>query len=195
MIMKEIVNDVLELHAESILKWKSSNVGFFYEDFLRLVEENHAYNFKLWNAEDRARREDMGYEFVYHAKREIDFCNQQRNNKMECMDEWLYKQLLPSKLTDCKFNSETPGMIIDRLSILSLKLYHMKEQSIRSDVDKLHQEKCLHKTYIITEQLKQLSLCLTEFLVDIQNKKRTFKVYHQFKMYNDPELNPELYAV
>lgn len=181
------------LQHDCLHLWKKNGVILNQTDFLRLVEENHAFNYQLWHAEDRARRDDMGFEFVYHAKREIDHCNQQRNNRMEAMDECLYNQLNPAKPTTSPVHSETPGMMIDRLSILSLKAYHMALQVEREDVDTAHQQRCLSKLTTLNEQKKQLETCLHELLRDVANKTRTFRIYHQFKMYNDPTLNPQLY--
>jgi len=194
--MTEMINPttVSSLHRDSIVSWKAQGVKLEHNGFYQLVEENHAFNYQLWHAEDRARREDMGFEFVYHAKREIDHCNQQRNNRMEAMDEWLFKSLTPEQPTQCPVNSESPGMIIDRLSILSLKFYHMDLQTKRADVDEDHRKTCAAKLHTINQQLGQLTQCLEELLGDVKNKKRTFRVYHQFKMYNDPTLNPQLYA-
>jgi len=184
---------IISLHSKCITQWKSNGVALLHQGLYQLVEENHAFNYQLWHAEDRARRDDMGYEFVYQAKREIDSCNQQRNNRMEAMDEWLFNLLQPEKPTQCPVNSESPGMIIDRLSILSLKSYHMAIQTERHDVNEEHRTTCRDKLETICQQLEQLALCLKQLLDEVQTKKRTFRVYHQFKMYNDPSLNPELY--
>ncbi|APF01924.1 TPA: DUF4254 domain-containing protein [Legionella pneumophila] len=185
---------ITNLHKTSIIHWKTNGIEYQHKQFLQLVEENHAFNFQLWHAEDKARRDDMGFEFVYQAKREIDAYNQQRNNRMEAMDEWLYKALEPENHTNCPVNSESPGMIIDRLSILSLKSYHMDLQTKRQDVSIEHKMACAQKLEIIQQQLNQLALCLDELLNEVRAKTRTFRVYHQFKMYNDPKLNPELYC-
>lgn len=185
---------ITNLHKECLVQWESKEIIFSQEDFFHLVEENHAFNYKLWHAEDKARRDDMGFEYVYLAKREIDFCNQQRNNRMEAMDEWLYKKLQPAKATDCIVNSESPGMMIDRLSILSLKSYHMELQTKRLEVSDEHKVRCKQKLAVIHQQLIQLEWCLGQLLDEVQAKTRTFRVYHQFKMYNDPELNPQLYS-
>ncbi|KTD22778.1 Uncharacterised protein [Legionella lansingensis] len=184
---------IAKLQHDCILSWKTEGIRLIQQDFLALVEENHAFNYRLWHAEDRARREDMGFEFVYHAKREIDHCNQQRNNRMEAMDEWLFTHLEPGKPTDCPVHSETPGMMIDRLSILALKAYHMKLQVIREDVEDTHRKTCQRKWQTIIEQQSQLISCLAQLMTEVILKQRTFRVYHQFKMYNDPNLNPELY--
>lgn len=185
---------ITELHHACITQWKASGVSSQHNGFYRLVEENHAFNYQLWHAEDRARRDDMGPEFVYQAKREIDQCNQARNNRMEAMDTWLFNLLQPAAHDQCPVNSESPGMMIDRLSILALKSYHMALQTKRQDVNEEHRRTCYDKLTVIQQQLEQLALCLDTFVNEILAKKRTFRVYHQFKMYNDPTLNPELYA-
>ncbi|RUQ91080.1 DUF4254 domain-containing protein [Legionella septentrionalis] len=189
------VPEITKLQQDSIINWKKDNIQFKQEGFLRLVEENHAFNYQLWHAEDRARRDDQGYEFVYRAKREIDQYNQQRNNRMEEMDTWLFKLLQPAQAGICPVHSETPGMMIDRLSILALKAYHMNAQTQRQDVDETHRQTCLEKLHVIHLQQQQLQGCLTELLHEILAKTRTFKIYHQFKMYNDPNLNPQLYKI
>jgi len=188
------IKTLLSLQQNSIIRWKETGIVLCQTEFLALVEENHAFNYQLWHAEDRARREDMGFEFVYQAKREIDHCNQQRNNRMEAMDEWLYTRLTPAVGNDCPVHSETPGMMIDRLSIMALKAYHMELQVKREEVDEAHRQNCQLKLKTILAQQQQLFNCLTALIDEIIAKTRTFKVYHQFKMYNDPKLNPELYS-
>ncbi|MDA9271829.1 DUF4254 domain-containing protein [bacterium] len=192
--MLNVVTKIAALHRDSIVHWKQTGVHLTHAHFLKLVEENHAFNYQLWHAEDRARRDDLGEAFVYAAKREIDAHNQQRNNRMEMMDEWLVQQLQPAPYTTVPVHSETPGMMIDRLSILALKAYHMMLQVTRQDVDETHRQTCQNKLQIIEQQQQQLQQCLEQLLHETQHKTRTFRVYHQFKMYNDPSLNPELYC-
>lgn len=185
---------ITAIHKDSIIRWKATGIEYLHQQFHQLVEENHSFNYQLWHAEDRARRDDMGFEFVYHGKREIDRFNQLRNNRMEAMDEWLFKLLEPAAPNLCPVNSESPGMIIDRLSILSLKAYHMDLQTKRVDVNEEHRTNCTQKLNVIYQQLEQLAQCLGQLLDEVKTKTRTFRVYHQFKMYNDPTLNPELYC-
>lgn len=191
--MNALTNDIRTLHHEAILRWSASPVAIQSQDFLKLVEENHAFNVQLWNTEDKARRDDMGYEYVYRAKRAIDGFNQQRNNRMEAMDEWLFHALKPAAPDACPVHSETPGMMIDRLSILALKVHHMGLQLAREDVDDAHKAQCQAKHATLLAQQAQLYACLDVLLDEISKHTRTFRVYHQFKMYNDPTLNPELY--
>ena len=194
MLIASVVNKIQTLHHDTIIYWKEHGITLTHLDFLNLVEENHSFNYQLWHAEDRARRDDCGSEFVHRAKREIDHFNQQRNDRMEMMDEWLWHYLTPADSSECILHTETPGMIIDRLSILSLKEYHMNLQTIRLDVNELHRDTCTKKLKIIQEQKIRLSNSLQQLLLEVQNKTRTFKVYHQMKMYNNPQLNPYKYA-
>jgi len=184
---------ILGVQLDAIVRWKASGIALAASDFLGLVEKNHAFNYQLWHAEDKARREDKGYEFVYHAKRAIDGFNQQRNDCMESMDDWLTQDLKPAAPGQCPVHSETPGMMIDRLSILALKYYHMAEQVKRDDVDAAHRDVCAGKLEIIKAQKAQLAVCLTELVEQIVSGDRTFRTYRQCKMYNDAALNPELY--
>ena len=174
------INELTQLHHDTIIQWKQSTIQLNQIGILQFVEENHALNYQLWHAEDRARREDMGFEFVYRAKREIDENNQQRNNRMELIDEWLHHHLMPAKPEQCPVHSETPGMMIDRLSILALKQYHMALQINRTDVDDTHKQLCQDKLTKIQLQQQQLYQCLQDFLHEILNKTRTIKIYYQF---------------
>lgn len=163
------------------------------EGFLCLVAENHSRNYKLWHEEDLARRDDIGAEPVREAKRAIDRYNQQRNDFIEQMDKALVAALQP-KESGVAFNSETPGMMIDRLSILALKDYHMQEQVDRLDASAEHRANCQRKLAVIRRQRADLCGCLQCLLDEVRKGTRSFRVYFQFKMYNDPSLNPQLYA-
>ena len=162
------------------------------EGFFRLLEENHLRNFSLWHEEDVARRDDLGFEAVYKAKRNIDRFNQERNNFAEEMDKAMVAALTPRE-SGVPRNSETPGMIIDRLSILALKEFHMHEETVRADASAAHREKCAEKLGRIQRQRADLTYALADLVADVAAGRRTFSVYYQFKMYNDPALNPQLY--
>lgn len=194
-MMNNLVNveTILSLHDQSIQNWKEEGVQISEQGFNKIVQENHAFNYQLWHAEDRARRNDMGFEFVYTAKRQIDGFNQQRNDCMEKMDQFMVEQFQPALVSECPVHSETPGMIIDRLSILSLKIYHMRLQAYRDSATELHRQNCKEKLNRLIHQRHHLAECLKNFIEQIINKERTFFIYQQFKMYNDKDLNPELY--
>jgi hypothetical protein len=163
------------------------------DPLLNLVEENHNRNFTLWHHEDDARREDMGFEFIYTAKRAIDQNNQQRNDFIEQMDKHLFALFGKNFSDETPMNSETPGSIIDRLSIMALKDFHMQEEVDRTDASPEHIEKCSFKLGVIQQQIVDLGSALKGMLDSCKDGSRGFRVYFQFKMYNDPELNPALY--
>ena len=183
---------VERLQRKKTVAWHQEPYGASENGFLQLVEENHYCNFELWHEEDRARRDDKGYRFVYQAKRNIDAWNQKRNDFIEKMDRWLVERL-PDMSHGIPMNSETPGMIIDRLSILALKAYHMKEEAQRDSAHRSQRDRCAEKLDIIRRQHADLFEALKQLMSDVMKGKRGFRIYSQFKMYNDPSLNPELY--
>lgn len=187
------VKKIIALQSHDIKTWRQEGIAIKETGLYALVEENLSNNYQLWYEEDKARRDDKGFEFVYKAKRNIDGFNQQRNNFMEKIDEWVVKDLEPIQDGSVPFNSETPGMMIDRLAILALKEYNMLIQAERQDVTEAHRNECTEKLARIKLQRDDLATCLDNFLKEIEAGTRSFRVYYQFKMYNDPKLNPELY--
>ncbi len=183
---------ITTLQADLTALWHEQPPAAAGEDFMLLVQENHLRNFQLWHEEDIARCENLGFERIYQAKRAIDGYNQQRNNFIEEMDKFLVAALVPAA-SGCPMNSETPGMIIDRLSIMALKEFHMREETRREDVDADHLSNCSAKLARILHQRADLTRCLDELVEAVIAQTRTFAVYYQFKMYNDPALNPQLY--
>ena len=156
------------------------------------IERNHKMNFDVWHAEDVARRDDLGPASVRDAKRIIDRCNQLRNDAIEQFDVWLLGQLPPAR-PDAPLHSETPGMIIDRLSIMALKIYHMRIEAARETATDEHRRKCSGKCAVLEEQRGDLKGCLQSLVAELQSGARQCKLYRQFKMYNDASLNPQLY--
>jgi hypothetical protein len=183
---------IASLQADLTAAWHDQPPCAAGEGFKRLTSENHLRNFLLWHEEDIARRDDLGFERVYQAKRAIDRYNQERNNFIEEMDQALAAALRPPA-DGCAQNSETPGMIIDRLSILSLKEFHMREQAMREDAAAAHRALCSAKLSRIVLQREDLTRSLAELIAAVVAGTRTFALYYQFKMYNDPSLNPQLY--
>lgn len=187
------VDIITRLQIERTTDWHNTPPALTADPQYQAVEENHLNNFLLWHEEDTARRDDLGAEHVMAAKRKIDGYNQQRNNCMERIDAWFIQHLEP-KIEGCPFNSENPGMIVDRLSILALKAYHMEIQTHRETVTEEHRQTCLNKLAVIQAQHSHLATCLKELIEDVKSGTRSFRAYHQFKMYNDPSLNPQLYT-
>ena len=158
------------------------------------IADNHRYNCALWAEEDLARRRNVPDAEIAKNKRAIDGFNQKRNDAIERMDEHLLANLASvNRKQGARLSSETAGGMIDRLSILSLKIHHMGLQTQRTDVDKKHIETCQGKLERLREQRADLAACLDRLLAEAARGESYFKVYRQFKMYNDPTTNPALY--
>ena len=178
-----------------------------------LVEAQHAANFVLWHAEDEARRPSAGDASVAAVKREIDRVNQVRNDTSERLDALRLASLRTAALPVGSMqdgsmmdrgmdwgmdrgeqHSETPGMMMDRLSILSLKLFHTREELDREGAPQGHRERNAKRFSTLQDQRDDLAQCLDRLWAQICAGERYFKQYRQLKMYNDPELNPILYG-
>jgi len=171
----------------------------------RWVQANHRNNCLLWAEEDLARRTTVADAEIAANKRAIDRYNQARNDATERVDELL---LLSLGLVDgtsarsdapvsqvpvgARLNSETAGSMVDRLSIMALKIKAMREQTLRVDVDAAHRAASTVKLQRLEQQRADLAGCLDALLADAAAGRAWFKVYRQFKMYNDPQLNPQL---
>jgi hypothetical protein len=187
------VGEIVRRHAEWTSCWHESSTPLQTDPPWIAIEQNHRMNYEVWHAEDVARRDDLGPASVRDAKRTIDRCNQSRNDAIEQFDAWLLGQLPPVR-PDAPLHSETPGMIIDRLSILSLKLHHMRIEAARESATGEHRRKCEEKCKMLEEQHGDLKNCLKQLLAELKSGTRRFKLYRQFKMYNDASLNPQLYG-
>jgi hypothetical protein len=158
------------------------------------IERNHWHNCRLWEQEDLARRRHVADAEIAANKRAIDGHNQKRNDAIERIDEELLRGLDEiERRPQARLSSETPGAMIDRLSILALKIHHMRLQTQRKDVDRSHIESCEAKLARLIEQRTDLAACLERLLAELQSGESYFKLYRQFKMYNDPNLNPAIY--
>lgn len=147
-----------------------------------------------WHYEDIIRDPHINPVEALALKRRIDHSNQDRTDLVEDIDSYfrqLYSEVTP--LPDARLNTESPAWAIDRLSILALKIYHMREQVERSDASDEHRQRCQAKLDVLLEQQADLSTAIDQLLEDIQEGRKYMKVYRQMKMYNDPSTNPILY--
>lgn len=171
------------------------------------IHANHFFNSSLWAEEDLARRTTVRAEEIAQNKRAIDRFNQARNDATERVDEIILTELglvdaasaqtdapVSKAPTGARLNSETAGSIIDRMSIMALKIHAMRAQTLRTDVDDEHRNSSQVKLDKLIQQRSDLGSCLDELISDTRAGKAYFKVYRQFKMYNDPRLNPALVA-
>jgi hypothetical protein len=165
-------------------------------EFLRKVVEQHLANFELWHEEDKARAPGASDHDIADVKHSIDRINQRRNDLAEACDgllmQWLNTQALPA--SSAELHSETPGLIIDRLSILSLKLFHTQEEMIRADAPPGHADRNRERFDILSNQQADLVGSLDRLWRQVLAGERRIKLYRQLKMYNDPTLNPVVYG-
>ncbi|UXH77689.1 DUF4254 domain-containing protein [Roseateles amylovorans] len=158
---------------------------------------NHRCNASLWYEEDLARRTRVPDSEIAASKRAIDRYNQQRNDAVERMDGLIMEALQRADIPrseDAPLHSETPGAMIDRLSILALKIQAMTAQALREDVEPPHRTQCLQRAAVLEQQRRDLTGCLSRLMRDLAAGRVRFNLYRQYKMYNDPTLNPALVA-
>ncbi len=191
------VKTITDLHRETVDLWHRQQLhNDFASDFLKLACEQHRRNYDLWHEEDIARSPDVSDQEIARVKRSIDRLNQERNDHIEKLDAAIIELLGQhgvQPLPNAPMNTETPGSAIDRLSIMSLRIYHMNEQIQRTDASEEHRQKAAERLARCLEQHGDLSLSLEQLLGDLFAGRKFLKVYHQFKMYNDPAMNPYLY--
>jgi hypothetical protein len=202
---------VIALHDECLARpdWPRAgdSTGHDAQSVWHWVTLNHLFNSRLWVEEDLARRTQVSDAEIASNKRAIDRFNQARNDATERVDELLLVALglvdAESARTDApvaqvpagaRLNSETAGSMMDRLSILALKVHAMRQQTQRTDADEAHRAASTVKLQRLLEQRADLGACLDSLLADTQAGRAYFKVYRQFKMYNDPRFNPVLVA-
>lgn len=147
-----------------------------------------------WHLEDIIRDPHINPTEALGLKRRIDRSNQDRTDLVEEIDSYFRHLYAEVKiLPEARLNTESPAWAIDRLSILALKIWHMREQTERQDADASHIAKCKDKLDVLIEQQKDLSTAIDQLLEDIEAGRKYMKVYRQMKMYNDPATNPILY--
>lgn len=190
------VSNITQLQVDTVERWHQQEIENPYDGFLALVCRQHEFNYRLWHEEDVARSPTVDDAGIATVKRAIDKLNQQRNDMIEKLDDAITERLSELRIeadADAPINTETAGSAIDRLSIMSLRLYHYREQLDRADADAEHRQKVSARIDLCVQQHQDLSLSLQELLDEIFAGRKQHRTYRQMKMYNDPSLNPEIY--
>ncbi len=148
-----------------------------------------------WHFEDLIREPSIEPKDGMDLKRRIDSSNQKRTDMVEQIDDWFldsFKEVIAN--VDAKLNTESPAWVVDRLSILALKIYHMQEQANRADADEAHRQKSQIRLNVLLEQKEDLTTAFRQLLEEYKTGNKVMKVYRQMKLYNDPNTNPALYG-
>jgi len=180
------VNDNIDAPIKNPYEQKDIRHLFYQKNWIDAVQ---------WHLEDIIRDPEIDALEALKIKRRIDASNQVRTDMVEFIDSYfldVYKSIQVKK--DAKINTESPAWAYDRLSILALKIYHMKEEANRMDATDAHRKACQEKLMVLEEQLKDLCTAIDELLLDFEKGDKYMKVYKQMKMYNDDNLNPVLRA-
>jgi hypothetical protein len=183
---------ITAMQDEKTKTWHESTETVDAANLMGIAEAQHQANFDLWHEEDKARDPVASDAQITADKHAIDRLNQRRNDLVEKLDTLLL-ELAGEQNLSAPLHSETPGLIIDRLSILALKIYHTEEEAHRESATEAHRQKNLSRLATLQEQRKELAGCLDALWAEVQAGTRRFKLYRQMKMYNDPELNPVMY--
>ena len=197
------VQEIVQMQIDCVARWHVEPItnpfavdGTIPSLFATACQQ-HQFNYLLWHEEDIARSRDVTDAKIAEVKRNIDRFNQARNDWIEKVDDWITANLESNAIqhaVEAKLNTETPGSAIDRLSIMSLRVFHLDEQLARQDVDQQHFEKVNMRLAICRLQQRDLAQSLEELLGDIYAGTKRHRTYRQMKMYNDPTLNPYLYG-
>ncbi|MEO6817590.1 MAG: DUF4254 domain-containing protein [Edaphobacter sp.] len=183
---------IAAMQDERTRTWHGTKEAVVAVGLMGIAEAQHRANFDLWHEEDKARDPGASDTEIAKVKHAIDGLNQQRNDLVEKLDTLLL-ELAGDQKNSAPLHSETPGLIIDRLSILALKIYHTGEETRRETATEAHRQKNEARLAVLKEQRDNLAGCLDALWAEVLAGTRRFKLYRQMKMYNDPELNPVMY--
>jgi hypothetical protein len=188
---------ISRLHDDATVRWHSTSPydapAVQSDPQTDLILAQHRANFDLWHEEDKAREPGASDACIAQVKHNIDTLNQTRNDLVETIDRALL-EAAGEQNPAAPLQSETPGLMIDRLSILALKIYHTAEEAHRPSASEAHRQKNLSRLTLLQEQRDDLAGCLDTLWGEVRDGQRRFKLYRQMKMYNDPELNPMVYS-
>ena len=185
--------EIARLQDEATARWHAAADDGPGDGLEGLVLRQHRANFDLWHLEDTARDVGAADADIVAVKRGIDKVNQLRNDLVEAIDVLLL-EMVGEQMATAPLHSETPGMMIDRMSILALKSFHTREEAARATATAVHRERNAMRLQLLEEQRGDLAGCLQALWAEALAGTRRFKLYRQMKMYNDSELNPVLYG-
>ena len=189
-IFRETIADYhLTDHVDHPMPVKYQN-----DKFLSLLYLKNWIDTVQWHLEDIIRDPENDPKYLVEIKRRIDASNQHRTDTVEQIDEYLFEQLKDTKASpSARMNSETPAWLLDRMSILQVKIYHFEDQLKRADLSDELRKSVSHKLAVLKVQENDLEVCFDELMEDLLSGKKYMKLYKQMKMYNDPNLNPVFY--
>jgi len=190
------IGEIDALLADLVARWHEVEPAHSETELRGRICELHRFNFLLWHEEDIARSPDVTDARIAEVKRAIDRYNQSRNDAIEKVDDWLVAELGRRGVAPpagAPSATETPGAAIDRLSILELRRFHMREQIDRADATAEHREKAAARMAVLDMQRSHLVEALGRLVDEIFAGQRPLRVFRQMKMYNDPSMNPYLY--
>lgn len=189
------VSSVIGLQDDAVTRWHCEPIAIHQIDVEAIVLANHEINFRLWHEEDQARDPKATDSSIATVKRSIDRLNQLRADSIErlddAIDQWILNQTIA--VSSDLLNTETPGSAIDRLSILSLRIFHLDEENHRARIADATRQRVTLSLRVAKQQRTNLATSLQQLLNDLATGAKRHQTFRQLKMYNDPELNPVLY--
>jgi hypothetical protein len=193
------IQSIPELQDQLTLRWHREAMETWIapaDRIAALIARQHLANFELWHAEDEARAPEASDADLARVKRRIDATNQRRNDLSEAIDVALLEELAAQGLPNnaAELHSESPGLMVDRLSILALKIFHTREEIARPGAPEGHAARNRERLEVLLAQRSDLAGCLNRLWQQTLAGERQFKLYRQLKMYNDPALNPSVYG-
>ena len=185
---------VVTLQNQAVIRWHEQDFDNPHSSLLQIICQQHESNFRLWHQEDIARSPRANDAEIAKVKRAIDRLNQSRNDLIEAIDDAITTELATVIVApDARLNTETIGSVIDRLSILSLRIFHYQEQLTRTGQSDAFYESARGRVQVCQRQQADLSQSLQELMDEVVAGRKHHRTYRQLKMYNDPQLNPAIY--
>ena len=191
--LKVFSQSIADYHVKNSVNELANN-PFKKDQIEHLLYQKNWIDTVQWHLEDLIRDPEINPVEALKLKRTIDQSNQKRTDLVEYIDSYFLDTFKNVKIKpNASFNSESPAWAIDRLSILALKIFHMKEETIRKNASENHIKNCEQKLQVLNQQSDDLCTAIDQLLKDIESGLKYMRTYKQMKMYNDEDLNPVLY--